>query len=134
MLINFNFSNFKSIQDEVNLSCDANRYEKDENFIFDNGDSAIFKTTIIYGQNASGKTNILKALEFLKLFILNAPTKKTDTINITPFIFTNNIKENSSFEVEFLQNGVKYLYQLILNKNKIISEKLYFYNPNKALV
>jgi len=51
-----------------------------------------------------------------------------------PFIFTDNIKENSSFEVEFLQNDVKYLYQLIVNKNKIISEKLYFYNPNKALV
>jgi len=134
MLINFNFSNFKSIQDEVNLSCDANRYEKDENFIFDNGDNVIFKTAIIYGQNASGKTNILKALEFLKLFILNAPTKKIDTINITPFIFTDDIKENSSFKVEFLQNGIKYLYQLTLNKNKIVSEKLYFYNPNKALV
>jgi AAA15 family ATPase/GTPase len=134
MLINFNFSNFKSIQDEVNLSCSANKDEEDENFVFNNGHTAIFKTAIIYGQNASGKTNILKALEFLKRFVLDAPLKKTDTINITPFIFTNDIKENSSFEVEFLQNNIRYLYQLALNKNKIVAEKLYFYNPNKALV
>jgi len=134
MLINFNFSNFKSIKNEVNLSCEASTDEKDENFIFDDDHNAIFKTAIIYGQNASGKTNILKALEFLKHFILNAPLKKTDTINITPFLFTDAPKEDSFFEVEFLQNGIKYLYLLTLNKKNIVDEKLYFYNPNKALV
>jgi len=134
MLINFNFSNFKSINDEINLSCETNANEQDVNFIFYDEHNSIFKTAIIYGQNASGKTNIIKALEFLKHFILNAPLKKTDSIHITPFLFTDDIKENSFFEIELLQNGIKYLYQLTLNKKSIVDEKLYFYNPNKALV
>jgi AAA15 family ATPase/GTPase len=133
MIINLKIRNFKSIKDEIELSFEAVDSVEDS-YIYRYKNQNILKMAIIYGQNASGKTNILKALEFLKSFIINPPIKRDDRVEITPFLFTNNVKQNSYFEIEFLENEIKYLYKLELNKNGIVDEKLYFYNPNRALV
>ena len=133
MIINLKIRNFKSIKDEVNLSFEPVEKE-DDYYIYKHKNHRILKMLMIYGQNASGKTNILKALEFLRDFILSAPINKKDKTNIKPFLFTENIENNSYFEIEFLQNGIKYLYQLTVSDVEVIDERLYFYNPNKALV
>lgn len=133
MLINLKVKNFKSIKGEIELSFEAVD-GVDDSYIYRHKNQNILKMAIIYGQNASGKTNILKALEFLKSFILNPPIKKDDVIEIVPFLFTENIEPNSCFEIEFLESGIKYLYQLELNQDRVVEEKLYFYNPNRALV
>jgi AAA15 family ATPase/GTPase len=133
MIINLKIRNFKSIKDEIELSFEAVDSVEDS-YIYRYKNQNILKMAIIYGQNASGKTNILKALEFLKSFIINPPIKRDDRVEITPFLFTDNVEQNSYFEIEFLENKIKYLYKLELNKNGIVDEKLYFYNPNRALV
>jgi len=133
MIINLKIRNFKSIKDEIELSFEAVDSVEDS-YIYRYKNQNILKMAIIYGQNASGKTNILKALEFLKSFIINPPIKRDDRVEITPFLFTDNVEQNSYFEIEFLENEIKYLYKLELNKNGIVDEKLYFYNPNRALV
>ena len=133
MIINLKIRNFKSKKDEIELSFEAVDSVEDS-YIYRYKNQNILKMAIIYGQNASGKTNILKALEFLKSFIINPPIKRDDRVEITPFLFTDNVEQNSYFEIEFLENEIKYLYKLELNKNGIVDEKLYFYNPNRALV
>ncbi|HHB93929.1 MAG TPA: ATP-binding protein [Campylobacterales bacterium] len=133
MIINLKIRNFKSIKDEISLSFEPVEKE-DDYYIYEHNNQKILKMLMIYGQNASGKTNILKALEFLRDFIFSAPINKNDKINIKPFLFTKDIKNDSYFEIEFLQNGIKYLYQLTVSDVEVIDERLYFYNPNKALV
>jgi len=133
MIINLKVRNFKSIKDEIDLSFEPVENE-DDYYIYKHNNHRILKMLMIYGQNASGKTNILKALEFLREFIFSAPINRDDKIDIKPFLFTENVDENSYFEIEFLQNGIKYLYQLTINSVQVVEEKLYFYNPNRALV
>lgn len=95
----------------------------------------LLKLGLIYGANASGKTTILKALDFLRALILNPLEKKTDKIDFKPFLFdTKTPNESTFFSVEFLQDDVKYLYELELSQAAIVKEELYFFRPNKALV
>lgn len=135
MIINFSVKNFRSIDDEVNLSFEAvDKNENDKYYIYNSGKEKILKTAIIYGSNASGKTNILKALGFLVKFIRSPLDRKDQLIELEPFLFTDNVKKSTYFELEFLMNDIKYSYVLEVSKEKVLLEQLYFYNPRKALV
>ena len=135
MIINFSVKNFRSIDEEANLSFEAvDKNENDKYYIYNSGKEKILKTAIIYGSNASGKTNILKALGFLVNFIRNPLEQKDKLIELEPFLFTNEIKKSTYFELDFLMNNIKYSYILEVSKEKVLVEQLYFYNPRKALI
>lgn len=137
MIVNFSVQNFRSIKDKVTLSFEPSKVEDlgDYYIIEPKEGIKILKLGLIFGPNASGKTTILKALDFLKQIVLSPISKKTGTFDYNPFLFDKKSKENSSIlTLEFIQNQVKYLYEVELVKSNIISEVLYFYNPNKALV
>ncbi len=135
MIINFSVKNFRSIDDEITLSFETvDKSENDKYYIYNSGKEKILKTAIIYGSNASGKTNILKALEFLVKFIRNPLERKDQLIELEPFLFTDEIKKSTSFELDFLMNNIKYSYILEVSKEKVLAEQLYFYNPRKALI
>jgi len=135
MIINFSVKNFRSIDDEITLSFEAmDKNENDKYYIYKSGKEKILKTAIIYGSNASGKTNILKALGFLINFIRNPLKRKDQPIELEPFLFTDEIKNSTYFELDFLMNDIKYSYILELSKERVLVEQLYFYNPRKALI
>ena len=137
MLINFSVKNFRSIKEEITLSFEAtNSLELEDYYIIEpKPNLRLLKLGIIYGSNASGKTTILRAIKFIRDLTIDPLDKKTDSLNFQPFLFdTKTSKENSHFSIEFIQNEVKYLYKLELNNDAIISEELFFFNPNKALV
>jgi AAA15 family ATPase/GTPase len=95
----------------------------------------LLKLGLIYGANASGKTTILKALDFLRNLVLEPKSQKTETFDFKPFLFDENTpKQNSVFTIEFVQNKIRYYYEVELNEKAIVREDLYFYNPNKANV
>lgn len=135
MIINFSVQNFGAIKDKVTLSFEADSSEELEDYyiIEPKKGLRLLKLGLIYGANASGKTTILKALDFLRKLVLNPLEKKTQELDFTPFLFQEKIG-NTFFELEFFQQDKKYLYEIELNKKAIVKEKLYFYNPNKALV
>ena len=135
MIINFSVQNFGAIKDKVTLSFEADSSEELEDYyiIEPKKGLRLLKLALIYGANASGKTTILKALDFLRKLVLNPLEKKTQELDFTPFLFQEKI-ENTFFELEFFHQDKKYLYEIELNKKAIVKEKLYFYNPNKALV
>ena len=137
MLINFSIENFRSIKNKVTLSFEASNSNDLEDYFIINAPNNVrlLKLGLIYGANASGKTTILKGLEFLQDLILEPAEKKTEKLDFQPFLFDKETTEkNTLFSIDFFQNGIRYLYNLELNQEAIISEELFFYNPKNALV
>lgn len=137
MIINFSVQNFGSIKERQTLSFEADKSAHLENHYIINtiGGVRLLKLALIYGANASGKTTILMALEFLRDLVLEPEDKKTEELDFNPFLFDKNTpKQNSIISIEFIQNEIKYFYEVEFFKKAIVNEKLDFYNPNKANV
>ena len=134
MLINFSIQNFGSIKDKQTLSFEADKSKHLENYyIIETNGLRLLKLGLIYGANASGKTTILNALEFLRTLVLNPKNQKTQTFDFEPFLFNDKTpRQNTVFEIEFIQNDMRYLYEVELSKEAIVREELYAYNPKKS--
>lgn len=134
MIINFSAQNFGSIKDKQTLSFEADKSTHlEDTYILNFGKQRILKLALIYGANASGKTTVLKALDFLRDIVLEPERKKTDELDFNPFLFDPiTPKQNSIISIEFVQNGIKYFYEVEFFRKAIVSEELNFYNPNKA--
>lgn len=134
MIINFAIQNFGSVKDKQTLSFEANKTEHlEDTYIINVGGMRLLKLILIYGSNASGKTTILKALDFLRDIVIMPNDKKTDELDFEPFLFDADTPAmTSKLEIEFIHEEIKYLYQVEFIKKAIVSEELYFYNPNKA--
>lgn len=135
MLIEFRVENFLSIQDEQILSMMASK----DNTFFDshtNGDKklALLKSSVIYGANASGKSNIVKALQTMKTIVISSAKKQRgDKLPIIPFLLGDEDNKPTKFEIIFIQNDTKYQYGFILNSEKILEEwLLVFGESNRA--
>ncbi|ECR2443855.1 AAA family ATPase [Campylobacter coli] len=135
MLIEFRVENFLSVQDEQVLSMMASK----DNTFFDshtNGDKklALLKSSVIYGANASGKSNIIKALAIMKKIVISSANgQRGDKLPIIPFLLGNEDNKSTKFEIIFIQNDTKYQYGFILNSEKILEEwLLVFGESNRA--
>ncbi len=127
MLINFSVKNFRSIKDKITLSFEATSdHTLEEYFIIEPRPGLrILKMGIIYGANASGKTNILRALDFLRDLIKKPHEQKDQKLNFSPFKFDKEtVAQPTEFELEFYHNDKKYIYFLELNQTAILYEKL----------
>jgi AAA15 family ATPase/GTPase len=136
MIINFSVENFGAIKNKQSLSFEADKSTHlEDTYIIKFGKQRILKLALIYGANASGKTTILRALDFLRDLVLEPEAKKTDALNFNPFLFDpHSPKQNSVISIEFVQNNVKYAYEVVFFKKAIVSERLDFYKPNKASI
>lgn len=87
MIINFSVQNFSSIKDKQTLCFEADNSTHLEKHYIIHTESGkrLLKLGLIYGANASGKTNILKALDFLRNLVLKPVDKKTTPLNLEPF-------------------------------------------------
>jgi len=122
MLKSIKISNFKSINEEIELSFEpAIKKELDEYYFTEDN---LLKMALIYGPNASGKTNIIKAIDFLKNFIFNPPKDKEEKIKLTPFKFTDTPKDISKFVLEFIEDNFSFIYEIHISDNQIIYENL----------
>lgn len=139
MLIEFSVGNYRSFKERVTFSMvAANLVSKDKSLDVSNTfeidpELKLLKTAAIYGANASGKSNLARALSFMKWFMVNSSkeTQSTDNINVEPFrLSTETEGKPSHFELAFLMNGQKYRYGFEANQERVISEWL-FYVPNK---
>ncbi|MGB3655273.1 MAG: ATP-binding protein [Rivularia sp. (in: cyanobacteria)] len=135
MLIEFSVGNYRSFKEPVTFSMVAANLvakdkELDENNVFavDN-ELKLLKSAAIYGANASGKSNLAKALEFMKSFMVNSSreTQSTDAITVEPFRLSTDTEDKPSyFELVFLMDGKRYRYGFKANQKQIISEWLYY--------
>lgn len=134
MLIKFTIENFLSIKNplEIDFTATAIKEHEDDNLMHFNN-AKFLKCAAIYGANSSGKSNILKALIFVKKFILNSSKDQSgDIIDVEPFrLNTRTENKPSKFEIQFLLNGVKYRYGFAVDHFHIHSEWLYYTRINK---
>ncbi|WP_026750966.1 ATP/GTP-binding protein [Sediminibacterium sp. C3] len=136
MIINFSIRNFGSVKDKQTLTFEADKSDHLENsYVIHTNGLRLLKIALIYGANASGKTTILKALEFLRDIVLEPVTKKTDELDFQPFLFDSETpNQNSVISIEFIANDTKYFYEVEFFRKAVVNETLNFYNPNKANV
>ena len=101
----------------------------DENNVFEiNHRLKLLKSAAIYGANASGKSNLVAALRFMKWFVLNSSkeTQVSEAIDIEAFrLSTETEKEPSFFEIVFLLEGKTFRYGFEVNAREVVSEWLF---------
>lgn len=92
----------------------------------------LLKLAYIYGANASGKTTVLKAFDFLRKLLLKPTVDKATGLTYEPFLFTEDPYDAPSrFELSFYCNDIRYVYELEFNKFAVIREKIVFYKTAK---
>lgn len=139
MLINFKLSNFRSFKDEVIFSLEADTSKQKTQNVSDlqltNSDQIrILKIAMIYGANASGKSNVIRAMFALINYILSKPTVDEDIRMYEPFLFDNtSVGNNSTFEINFIgPENIKYNYKVSFNQKRIDKEQLDWYPNGKV--
>lgn len=135
MLIEFSVGNYRSFKEPVTFSMvAANLVAKDKNLDANNvfaadKDLRLLKSAAIYGANASGKSNLARALSFMKQFMINSSkeTQSTDEIGVEPFrLNTETEGKPSYFELVFLMDGRKYRYGFEATRERVTSEWLFY--------
>ena len=134
MLVNFRFKNCRSFYEEATLSMKATAdtdLREINTFTVDGtalpqGDNELLKSAVIFGANASGKTNVLRALGYMRTVVLGSASQTPFTRINEPFAFYSHAFEKESlYEVELIQNGVFYKYGFTIQYGEIKKEWLF---------
>ena len=140
MLIEFSVENFRSIKKKVTLSLISSSDKKLDNNLIKtsalNKDN-LLRSEVIYGANASGKSNVVLALNSLKKLVLDSNKfQKGTAISYSPFKLDEKYTSKpSKFEIVFLKNNIQYTYGVSFTNEKIVDEYLYYYpKGRKALI
>ncbi len=141
MLIDFSVENFLSIKEEVCFSLLASSDKSLDNNLI-TGEKALknnslLRSAVLYGANASGKSNVLKSLVYLR-FLVGTSSKNIPGQNIqfSPFKLDNKyLSKPSKFDINFVQDGIRYNYKVSFTSEKVIDECLYYYpKGTKAMI
>lgn len=126
MIIDFSITNFGPIKQTVTLS-----YEAEDNTQLDHyyvmeplPGLRLLKIAMVYGANASGKTTLIEALDFLRKLVTDPLDKKTSELDYAPFAFGNQEAQNSFFELNFICKKRIFNYKVQYNRRCIKEESL----------
>ena len=127
MLLEFTVGNFLSFKDKKTLDFSTSSITDFPNNVYTEGGYKFLKSIVIYGANASGKSNLLKAMSVMRQTVIeSAQQTLTDSLSMLPFMLnTENIKNPCHFEVLFFLEGVRYRYGFEATTEKITSEWLF---------
>ena len=134
MLIQFNFKNFKSFREEATLDLSAAKMTEFSDRVVTIGNEKILPVAAIYGANASGKSNIYNAFEYMAEYVMESfkygdEEEGFEEFRPTPFLFDSTSADaESSFEVYFTLPGDKtekiYNYGFCIDKEGVTEEWL----------
>lgn len=134
MLIEFSVANFRSFRDRVTFSMVASSLksklpELNQNNLFvAKGKLRLLTSAALYGANAGGKSNLIRALAFMIHFVKNSTkgTERMGGIEVTPFRLNPACaKDPSFFEIVFLHKGTQYRYGFEATAEQVEAEWLY---------
>jgi uncharacterized protein len=140
MLLRFRVSNYLSFKEQVELSMGATaikEYADTNIFQPQHFELRLIKSAAIYGANSAGKSNVIKAVEFMKSFVLNSAKEfhANEKVPVENFkLNTLTSKRPSSFEIEFLKDGKMYFYGFHVDKERIWKEYLYEIKKTKNAI
>jgi hypothetical protein len=136
VLIEFKVANFRSIREEQTFSLVAANADKElPESVIDRelpGLSGVrfLKGAAIYGPNASGKSNVIKAVEFAVNFVLRSATKLQpgDPTGAEPFKLDGaSVREPSSFEMTFVAENTRFVFGFSITPQRVVEEYLVAY-------
>lgn len=132
MLIGFSVSNFRSFDATQSISFKPSKIARHKNHICEINGKKILKSAVIYGANAGGKSNLIKAIDFSRSIILNG----TDSVNLSKMNFrlsSDSYTEPATFQYQLMAGDQEYSYGIALSypKAEIISEWLIRTDKNK---
>lgn len=135
MILSIKIENFRSIKEPLILDLTSEKRLKENNLLFNTfieKDIEILRSLLIYGRNASGKSNLLLALKALTYLVEKSDSfKHEDKIGpYEPFLFDSNSKEKPvKIEIDFItvENKTRFKYIISFNNSEIISEGLYIF-------
>jgi uncharacterized protein len=132
MIVEFSVQNFRSISSlqtisfaATSLNSSKDNLEVDQRNIFNEGDQNLLKTVGIYGANASGKSNIIKALEYFCEAIGDLPSPESRLSKLAqPFLYQDDFDNTESFfQIVIIIEGKKYRYGITVQKNLEATKK-----------
>lgn len=141
MLIQFSVENFRSILDRQTLNMSASKYFKELEQLntFDAGSIEqvphLLRSNVIYGPNASGKSTLVSAMDFMRDRVINSAkeSQANEEIEVTPFKLTASSRaSDSEFEVAFIEDGVRYQYGFRCNRQRFTEEWLFAYPEGRT--
>lgn len=135
MISDIKFKNYRSFRDECNFTMEASSSETKPDNVFtsnisENNTERLLKIAVIYGANASGKTNIIRLLYTLRAAISKpSEIKGGEGVGIyDPFrLDRSSGDEFTEVSLSFIIDGIKYIYNLKYNKEEFASETLHYY-------
>ena len=141
MILELRLNNIFSLRDEMTLSMQAAKIQTQkakalEGNMFTVGGEQMLKSVAIFGANASGKSNVIKAIRACIEMIRSSHNYNENTVfGFVPFKFDGYEQLPSGFYVRFLMDGVEYEYSFTMTQKEIQTEQLYYYpNGRRSLV
>ena len=130
MIQEIKIKNFRSFKDEVTFSFEASndKFAEDSQVVQINENTRLLRFAIIYGYNASGKSNLLDVFEFLYDFWFYKPKDMDVKTGTIPFkLDKSSLAEPTRIELVFYVEDTKYSYLLELDEHQVYLEKLSYY-------
>ena len=138
MLVEFRVKNFRSLRDEQVLSLVASKDKTlTDTHTLETGLKAapsLVRSAAIYGANAGGKSNLIKALQYMRGVVMESATviQPGQTYSVQPFrLDAESASQPTEFEVTFILDGVRYQYGFAMTAQRIVSEHLLVYKAFK---
>jgi AAA15 family ATPase/GTPase len=133
MIHYLNIKNFGPVENDVEMNFEVADPVEDDSYEVEMPDGKrLLKLAYIYGANASGKTTILRAFEFLRKLLLKPIADKAIELDFEPFLFLDDAYSRPSrLELSFYCEGIRYVYEINFNKQTVLSEKIVFYQSAK---
>src|SRR5579872_2565569 len=137
MLIGFQVENFRSFRDRQVFSMVASSFTEHlaENTFNPKlkGFDRLLRSAAIYGPNAAGKTNLLRAIQFMQSMVLSSAATATAVYPYSPYKFSNRTRKSpSEFQITFAQEGTRYEYSFTMGPDRIEKERLIEYAPSRV--
>ena len=135
MLLRLIIKNFLSFDDEVQFDMFPNmkRTQMADHIYTDLCDVPVLKQAAIYGQNGAGKSNLVKALEFIRAFALDKNFIKSIELDKYFYLLKDNASNDPiSLSLEFEQNKRFFFYEIEIGPKKVVKEGLYESFPKES--
>ncbi len=133
MLIRFFVENFLSFKDEVEFSMVAGKCDEHPEHVSEIRELPLLKTSVIFGANQSGKTNLIRAMSFAQEFITHGPSRVND-LKPTPFLLDGDFSGKPSKFVFELKCGIaqSFEYQFTVDRHRVHNESLHEILPEST--
>jgi predicted ATPase len=136
VFLSFRVENHRSIRDEQAFSMESGRFADGDDPVRDEDGERVLSVAAIYGPNASGKSNLLGGLAFMRSAVLHSHRFYSPEGGVprTAFAWGAKASEPSLFEISFKLSGVRYEYGFVADSDRFLEEWLHAYPSSRKQV